>query len=428
MKPMRHRPLIAFFDYSDVFEDFYPHYGVDQQTFATRWAATANHALVSLLQREIGDVIWYEFSLEPKLSEARHDLLGCRIKFLPSSWLHRSLWRAFYVPKFSWRWRRAYPAYAALASYLALISWPFTRVLLRDRPDIFFLQDYATGRFDTLLLIARLLGVPLIAYHSGSAPERYIGRMAKQWTIPRADWLIVSSQSEKEMLASRYRVSPGRMRVILTPIDMKVFRPVNRIEACRAAQLDPLRRYFLFVGRLDDRVKRASALIQSYAAVSGEAKNIDLVIVGEGPDGERLRALAGDLVPGRVHFLGWVSGGEPLRHLYNAADCLVLPSLSEGFPTVVGEAMACGTPVLASRVGGVSELVVEGQTGWLIPSGDDKSLTAALSLVASQADIITAMRPRARAMAEARVSPAVVAAQLRTCFIAGDNAHGLAPA
>ena len=72
------RPLIAFFDYPDVFEDFYPHYGVDQRSFATRWAGTGNHAFLSLLQREVGDVVWYAFSLTPELDEARHEVVGCR--------------------------------------------------------------------------------------------------------------------------------------------------------------------------------------------------------------------------------------------------------------------------------------------------------------------------------------------------------------
>ncbi len=73
------RPHIAFFDYPDVFEDFYSHYGVDHQTFATRWANTSNHAFLSLIQREIGDVTWYIFSLAPKIKETRHETVGCRI-------------------------------------------------------------------------------------------------------------------------------------------------------------------------------------------------------------------------------------------------------------------------------------------------------------------------------------------------------------
>src|SRR5256885_1634320 len=61
------RPRIAFFDYPDVFEDFYPHLGVDQRGFATTWARTGNHAFLTLLQREVGDVTWYAFSLRPEL-------------------------------------------------------------------------------------------------------------------------------------------------------------------------------------------------------------------------------------------------------------------------------------------------------------------------------------------------------------------------
>jgi len=417
----RERPLIAFFDYPDVFEDFYPHYGVNQQGFATRWAATANHAWVSLVQREVGDVVWYTFSLAPELSEARHEVVGCRVKILPSSWLHRCLWRAFYLPRAAWRWRRAYPAYATMASYLCLGSWPFIRMVLRDRPDYFFVQDYATGRFDLLLLMARALGAPLIAYHTGSEPDGYLGRLVKRWTIPRADWLIVSGRDELEMLASRYRVPRERLTVILTPIDTAAFRPQDRAVACRAAGLDPARRHLLYVGRFDDRVKRVSALVRAFAALADEHRAVDLLLVGDGPDGQALRRLATDCAPGRIHFLGWISGTEALARLYNAAECLVLPSRSEGFPTVIGEAMACGTPVLASRVGGVGELVVEGQTGWLFPPGDDDRLAAGLSLVLSHQEAVMAMRPQVRKMAEARVSPSVVAAAIRTCF---SSKHG----
>jgi glycosyltransferase involved in cell wall biosynthesis len=426
MRPqtVRARPLIAFFDYPDVFEDFYPHYGIDQRTFATRWAASGNHAFLSLIQREIGDVVWYAFSLAPELPEARHDVVGCRVKILPSSRLHRWLWRRFYLPRSAWRWRRAYPAYATLASYLALVSWPFIQTMLRDRPDVFFVQDYATGRFDMLLLLARALGVPLIAYHSGSRPERYLGRLLKRWTIPRADRLVVSSRDELDMLASTYRVPPECPALILTPIDTTVFRPMDRSGACRAAGLDPARRYLLFVGRLDDQVKRVSALIRGFAALAAEQRDADLLVAGDGPDGQKLRCLAAERAPGRVHFLGWIPGGDAIVPLYNAAECLVLPSRSEGFPTVVGEAMACGTPVLASRVGGVGELVIQDRTGWLFAPGDDEALAAGLSFVVSHPEVIARMRPQARDLAEARVSPAVVASALRKCFCIRGERHG----
>jgi glycosyltransferase involved in cell wall biosynthesis len=412
----RNRPLIAFFDYPDVFEDFYPHYGVDQRAFATQWTGTGNHAFVTALQREVGDVIWHAFSLAPELDGAYHAVTGCQVRFLSSSWFHRQLWHWFYLSRSAWRWRRAYPAYAVVASYLALLSYPFFKMLRRDRPDFFFVQDYATGRFDVLLLLARALRVPLIAYHSGSHPDRYVGRLAKRWTIPHADALIASSGDELEMLAKRYRVPRERLVVILTPIDTSTLRPLDRSEACQAAKLDPARRYLLFVGRLDDPVKRVSVLIRTFAGLAGEHPHVDLLIAGQGPDKEKLCRLAEEQAPGRVRFLGWVSRAEAKARLYNVADCLMLNSRSEGFPTVVGEAMACGTPVLSSQVGGVAELVVEGETGWLFPPGDEEALRAKMAYVMSRPEAVTAMRPQVRILAERRVSPEVVGAALRSCF------------
>jgi glycosyltransferase involved in cell wall biosynthesis len=417
------RPVIAFFDYPDVFEDFYPQYGVDRQAFATTAAATPNHAFVSLLQREVGDVIWYQLSVDPATDQTRHQTVGCRIKFMPSSWLHRRLWRVFYLPAMAWRWRGAYPAYATVASYLAPWSLPLLRALRHDRPVVFFLQDYATGRYDVLLLLARALGIPIVARHAGSRPEHYVGKLAKHWTIRRADALVVSSQGEAKMLAERFGVRPERMRVVLTPIDTDRFRPMDRACACRLAGLDPARRWLLFVGRLDDRVKRIGALIRAFAAVMGDYPDASVAIAGRGPDGTALRELGHSLGTDRVRFVGWVSGADGLAALHNAAECLLLPSWREGFPKVVAEAMACGTPVIASRVGGVPELVVDDRTGWMVAAGDDEALRERIGWVLSHPEAVRAMRPAVREHAFARVSEPIVAAALRKCFIEAGVRH-----
>ena len=409
----KERPEIAFFDFPDVFEDFYPHYGVDQHAFATRWANTANHAFVELLQRDIGDVVWYVFSLSPELAEARHEVVGCKMRFVQSSWLHRKLWQLFYLSPHSWRWRKAYPVFALLTSYTAPASLRFVRMLLRHPPDLLFVQDYATWRFDVLLLLARLLGVPLIARHAGSSPEDYLGHVARRWTLRRADCLIPSSEAEQQRLERRYGIPVNRLPIILTPMNTQVFRRLDRGAACRAVGLDPQRRHILFMGRLVDGVKRVSALIRAFANSARHHPDADLVIAGDGPNGKDLRNLAEELVPGRVHFSGWVAGAETKANLYNAAECLALPSLREGFPAVVGEAMACGTPVLGSKVGGVGELVVDGETGWLIPPGDDDVLADRLRWILDHPEAVRGMRAEARRAAVARLSHEAVADALR---------------
>lgn len=144
-------------------------------------------------------VAFFDYHVAPELCQTRHRVIGCQIKI---------------------------------------------------RPDYFFAQDYATSRFDLLLLIARALGIPLIARHTGSRPECDVGRAIKRGTIPGADRLIISGHDELEMLATPYRVSRERLEVILTPIDTAAFRPQNRTVACQAAGLSVGRRYLPFIARL----------------------------------------------------------------------------------------------------------------------------------------------------------------------------------
>jgi len=179
--------------------------------------------------------------------------------------------------------------------------------------------------------------------------------------------------------------------------------------------LDSTRRYLLFVGRLDDAVKRVSALIHAFASEADKHPDVDFLIAGSGPDEKELHETARDILPDRIRFLGWITP-EQKPGLYNVAECLLLASRSEGFPTVIGEAMLCGTPVLASDVGAISELVVDGKTGWLFEAGDDSGLVRALTEVLEHPARAAAMRPYVRRVAEDRLSPRLVAPALCECF------------
>jgi len=421
----RHTPdrvKIAFFEYHDVFEDFYPHYGVTQHEFATRWAGTGLHAYVATLQRDVGDVVWHAFSLAPELGSTRHTVMGCDVRFAQSSRLHRRLWRAYYTssgwgtPSGAKRLHALYPVYEWLASYTSLPLWRTLRTLRRDRPDVLVVQDYATGRFDLLVLLARALQIPLVAIHAGSRPDLYVGKLAKRWTIRRADRIIVSNRDELEMLAQRYHVARDRLDLILTPIDTAVYRPMARQTACDVVGIDPGRRYVLFVGRLDDAVKRVSVLLGAFVRQLSRHATVDLLILGDGESGDALRRSAHRLPAGRVRFLGWESDPHRKACWYNAAECLVLPSTKEGFPTVVGEALASGIPVLGTSVGGIPELVVPDRTGWLVPPDDSDALAERLGFILEHPATVAAMRPQARQVAEARVSPSEVGAALQRCI------------
>jgi glycosyltransferase involved in cell wall biosynthesis len=413
----RHRPRIAFFDYPDVFEDFYSHYGVTQEGFARRWADTANHAWVNLIQREIGDVRWFEFSIAPELSGAKHKNIGCDIRFLKSSRLHRALWKLFYLPKAAWKWRKFYGSYATVASYLAPCSLALISALRKDRPDALCAQSYASGKFDVLLLLARARHVPLLVFHSGEEAGTYHGHWIKRWTIRRADWIFASGERERKSLINRYGAAAARINVIRPPVDLTIFRPLPRSAACAVLGLDPNRRYILFCGRLQEAVKRITAIIRAFA-MAAAGKSATLLLAGDGSDRTSLERAANESAPGQVQFLGWISDPEVKRQLYNAAECLVLASTREGAPAVVSEALACGTPVVATDVGAISDLIVSGQTGWLCKPADDDALASVMANVLAQPEEVAAMRTTCRQMAESHVSIEVVTAALKSGFAA----------
>ena len=411
------RPHIAFFDYPDVFEDFYPHYGVTQEAFAKTWRNTANHARLKIVQEEIGDVTWYALSLKPEFKEtATHEYVGCKIKFLPSSWLHRQLWKLFYSKIKSWKFRnRWYRTYATIASYFAIFSWPLVKALRIDKPDVIFSQDYCSGRFDSLHFLAWWFRIPLVSVHSGST-GKYMGTFLKRFTIPKTDWIFTSGKREENFLEKKYQLNPSRMSVVRSPINISVYKPGCREGACLAAGLDSNKRYILFIGRLDDSVKRVSAIITAFQQVAAKFSDIDLLVLGTGKDEMKLKQQAAKQVPERIRFYGWVTKDEEKVRLLNIAECLVLASKREGFPTVVGEALACGLPVVSSDVGAISDLVIEGKTGWLFTPQDDEALLSRLLFVAENPQKIKSMRSFIRDFAEDQISNEALADSLKLGF------------
>lgn len=129
------------------------------------------------------------------------------------------------------------------------------------------------------------------------------------------------------------------------------------------------------VGRLIEQKGIADA-IDAFARVAPGRAGVELLIAGEGPARRALERRAATSPSGeRVRFLGWRSDRQAVMC---ALDLLMAPSLREGFGLAVLEAMALGIPVIATRVGGLSELVAEGETGLLVPPADPPALAAAL--------------------------------------------------
>jgi glycosyltransferase involved in cell wall biosynthesis len=141
-----------------------------------------------------------------------------------------------------------------------------------------------------------------------------------------------------------------------------------------ASEVWPLRKLcskdkitLLFVGELS-KAKGVDLLVEAVEGLANKGFEFRLVVVGLGPEAERLKKRCNNRV--QIELKGWVSHGKDLDALFMEADALVLPSMTEGVPRVVIEAMVRATPVIASKVGDIPRILGDGMRGWLVSPGD----------------------------------------------------------
>ncbi len=199
--------------------------------------------------------------------------------------------------------------------------------------------------------------------------------------LEEADRVLTTCPAEIEELTGIYGAQRSRLALVPCGVDIRTFRPIDRREARNELSL-PEGPTVVYVGRLVPR-KGVDTLVEAFALLPRQLR-ARLVIVGGEPGAEgsaevaRLSTLAGKLeVAERVTFTG-SRPQQDLYRYYGAADVAVTVPHYEPFGMTPLEAMACGVPVVGSRVGGIKTSVVDGETGYLIPPQDPKALAGRL--------------------------------------------------
>jgi 1,4-alpha-glucan branching enzyme len=183
-----------------------------------------------------------------------------------------------------------------------------------------------------------------------------------------ADLVIVNSQAVRQELADR-DLPFHRIEVVSNGVDAQVYRPAPDWPADDG--------YVLFVGRLVPQ-KGVELLLRAFGVILYRCPQSRLVIVGDGEQELYLKRVARYLgFPHRVTFANWQTG-PALVHLYQRAQVVAMPSYYEPFGIVALEAMSCGRPVVATRVGGLAEVIEDGLQGYLVPVGDHLTLARRL--------------------------------------------------
>jgi D-inositol-3-phosphate glycosyltransferase len=209
--------------------------------------------------------------------------------------------------------------------------------------------------------------------------------------VGAVDRIVAATTVERTHLVQHYGADPSRIAVIPCGVDTNLFLPGDQAAARAALELDDQPR-LLYVGRLAP-IKGLETLLDAMARLRAAGTRVHLSIVGgdadeplNGHEGALRARLARLDLGGTVTFVG-AQPQERLRAWYVAADTTVLPSHYESFGMVALEAMACGIPVVASRVGGLQTTVRDGVTGLLVRESDPAALAGALDRLLGDPDL-----------------------------------------
>lgn len=222
--------------------------------------------------------------------------------------------------------------------------------------------------------VARQLGLPFIATARGSDVNVIAQMPGPRERILRAleaSAAVVAVSSALKASLVGLGVPAARITVLRNGVDTELFQPVVRATARRELGLPVDARIIACVGNLVPG-KRTDLALEAAARI----KDATIVFVGRGTERARLERLGRELsMMPRMQFFDEMPQ-ERLRHVYSAADVLVLASEREGWPNVLLESVACGTPVVAFNVGGVPEILTDPAAGTIVRGGHDAGLLA----------------------------------------------------
>ncbi len=204
--------------------------------------------------------------------------------------------------------------------------------------------------------------------------------MLRRAIRPLVHRYIPLSRDLENWLQRRIGVTPEKISRIYNGVDTRLFQPASAREPLPDTNFAPPGTMVIgTVGRMQtvkDQLTLVRAFLHLLKTTPGAREKLRLVLIGDGP----LRAQAAAMLAAEdAGALAWLAGSrDDVPRLLRGLDVFVLPSLAEGISNTILEAMACGLPVVATRVGGNPELVIEGETGMLVPAADPAALAGAL--------------------------------------------------
>ncbi|MBI5598229.1 MAG: glycosyltransferase [Deltaproteobacteria bacterium] len=252
------------------------------------------------------------------------------------------------------------------------------RLLKKERPRILHCHRHGPTVYGVVAGAIAGVGHVISHVHGLGRTRNFKRRLANFFILKRVDRILtVSNTVREDVLKTNWGLPPSKVITVLNGIDAEgiAFGPAARERARLKMGVGSKEFVLGTVGRMTE-TKGQRHLLSAFAEVAGKIPGLRLVVAGEGPDAGSLKELAEGLgISGKVAFLGFRSD---VRELLSGLDVFVFPSLAEGLPLALLEAMAAGLPVVASSVGGIPEVFGGCDMGRLVPAKDPQALAVAI--------------------------------------------------
>ena len=275
----------------------------------------------------------------------------------------------------------------------------FLQIIRRERIQVLHLQGFGSTFFGRIA--ARLLGLPVIVHvHADHRfePKHYppFVQAMDHALAGHTNHVLAISEAVAHFAIEQQGFNRNQVEVMHNPVDLHRFRPADlddRAAGRNALGLASDAPVVICVARFDP-VKGVDLLIEAWPDVVAAIPRAALLLLGDGPSRESLEQRARSLgLSASVRFLGYRSDVESILHV---ADLSVVPSRSEGLSLAAIESMASGVPVVAARVGGLPEVVRDGETGLLVEPENPPALAAAMSRLLGNAALRTRLAAAGR--------------------------------
>lgn len=287
-----------------------------------------------------------------------------------------------------------------LAIYPYLADFAFALESFRKRDgrhyDVVHSHYWLSGRVGGW--VKDLWGVPhIMMFHTLGKVKNAVGvgedepslrLVTENEVINRCHRIIAATEREKLDLIRYYNALPETIGVVPCGVNLELFKPMDRGDVRRQLHLEHEKNIILYVGRIDP-LKGIDRLLMAGAHLKMR-QGFKLIIIGGNdhfqPELQRLKWFTRELgIQDLVMFAGRVKQ-EDLPLYYNAADVVVVPSYHESFGLVALESLACGTPVVATKVGGLENIIEEGQNGYLVTNDVPHSMADKIELLLTKPD------------------------------------------